>query len=98
MVPVDTRYAALKKAERGLQEEPSLPRSLLGLAAMTSKSIPGGSAVTSLAGQAGVKGGKLAEFLAPIARQAAVSGARKPAPSSEELDEYERYLKETGQK
>lgn len=98
MVPLDARYAALKKAEKGLAEEPSLPRSLLGLASMTSKSIPGGSLATTAAGQAGVKGGKLAEFLAPLSRQAAVGGSRQSAPSAEELAEYEQYLKETGQK
>lgn len=98
MVPLDRRYAALKKAERALGEEPTLPRSLLGLASMTSKSVPGGSLATSLASQAAVKGGKLAEFLAPLARQAAVGGSRDSGPSAQELQEYEQYRIETGQK
>ncbi len=48
--------------------------------------------------RAGERGGKLAEFLAPIARQTAVGGSRDSGPSAAELAEYEQYLKETGQK
>lgn len=91
MVPLDTRYAALKKAEKGLSEEPSIPRSLLGIASMTSKSIPGGSLATGAVGQAGVKGDKLAQFLAPLSRQATIAD-----PQSEEEKLYQEYLKSKG--
>lgn len=97
MVPVDTRYAALKKGEKALNEEPTLPRSLLGLASMTSKSIPGGSLATSAASQAAVKGGRgLEQFLAPMSRQIATSA--QPQEQDPDYDLYQQYLKETGQR
>ncbi len=91
MIPLDTRYAALKKAEKGLADEPSIPRSLLGIASMTSKSIPGGSLVTSGISQAASKGGKLAEFLAPLTRQATIA-----EPQDEEERLYQEYLRSKG--
>lgn len=96
LAEADARYAALKRAERGLNEETSLPRSMMGVASFTGNKLPGGALVSSSVGQAGVKGGRLAEFLAPLSRQAAVGGSREP--SAEELSDYEQYLRETGQK
>jgi len=96
MAPVDASYAALKKAEKALSEEPTLPRSLLGLASMTSKSIPGGSLVTSAVGRVGVTGGRVLEqYLAPMARQASVA---QPSQEDPEYELYQQYLKETGQR
>jgi hypothetical protein len=95
MVKADAAYAALKKAEKALSEEPSLPRSLMGLASLPATAIPGAGLGASLIGQAGVKGGKLAEFLRPAATQKAISLSQ---PSNEELEfqEYQEYLKSLG--
>jgi hypothetical protein len=98
LAAADERYAALKRAERGLEQEASLPKSVMGVASMSASKIPGGALASSTLGQAGVKGGRLAEFLAPLARQAAVGGQRDPGPSAQELAEYDQYLRETGQK
>jgi hypothetical protein len=77
MVPVDATYAALKKAEKSLGEEPALPKSLMGLLSAGPKNIPGGALATSAVSQGAVKGGKLAEWLAPLLRQAAVNRTEK---------------------
>lgn len=94
----DARYGSLKRAERGLEEEMTLPKSVMGAASMGANKLPGGALAASSVGQLGVKGGKLSEFLAPLARQAAVGGSRDQGPSAQELAEYEQYLRETGQK
>lgn len=93
LAKADTSYAALKRAQRGLSEEPSLTG--LGFASRPVSAL-GGALPVSAASQAGVKGGRLAEFLAPMARQAAVGG-KDSGPSADELAEYQQYLKETGQ-
>lgn len=95
MAVADTKYAALKRAERGLNEEAPLPKSIMGAMSYGADKLPGGALATSVAGQAGVKGGRLAQFLAPLARQAAVGGSREP--SAQEFADYQQYLKETGQ-
>lgn len=98
MAEADKAYSNLARARTGLEQEAGLPKSIMGLASMGANKIPGGSLVASTVGQAGAKGGKLAEFLAPLARQAAVGGVRDPGPSADELAEYEQYLRETDQK
>lgn len=95
MAPIDASYAALKKAQKSLGEE--APLTGLGLISRPVSTL-GGAAATTIAGQAGVKGGKLAEFLSPLARQAAVGGFNQKSPSAEELAEYEQYLRDTGRK
>lgn len=95
MAPLDESYAALAKSRHALSGEAPLTGSgvILGSAGKYGGALP-----LSVAGQAGVKSGKLAEFLSPIARQAASRGKGTPPPSAEELAEYDQYLKETGQK
>jgi cation transport regulator ChaB len=96
MAKADTSYAALKKAEKALAEEPSLPRSLMGLASLPATVLPGAPIAASAIGQAGVKGGRLAEFLAPISRQAASSAMSSVPSEEEEMAEYEAYLRSMG--
>ncbi len=91
MSKADARYAALKRAERPLNEEDRIG-GFGDLIGATVKQLA--APVASSIGQIGTKGGKLAEFLAPVARQAAVTDT----PSDPERAEYEQYLRETGQK
>lgn len=93
LAEADKRYAALKRAERGLSEEQSL--TTLGRIARPVQML--GAPLTSSIGQVGVKGGRgLEKFLAPLSRQAVVNPLEDPA--EQERAEYERYLRETGQK
>lgn len=97
---LDSRYAALAKARAGLEPEQKMSE-FSGFGLFTKPlGIAGGALPASVMGQAGVKGGKLAEFLAPLSRQAAVGGSQSTSqvPSAAELEEYDRYLRETGQK
>lgn len=86
MVNADRSYAALKKAQKGLSEEAPLT----GFGALSRPiSTVGGALPTSIVSQGAAKGGKLAEFLAPVARQASVSGEQEPnksvMPSRDEM-------------
>lgn len=93
MMEADKRYAALKRAERGLSEEQSL--TTIGRIARPVQMF--GAPLTSTVGQVGVKGGRgLEKFLAPLTRQAVVSSPK--TPEEQEREEYEQYLRETGQK
>jgi hypothetical protein len=87
----DNRYSALKRAEKPLNEEERIG-GLGDLVSATAKHLS--APIASAVGQVGTKGGALADFLAPIARQTAVSGT----PADPQRAEYEQYLKETGQK
>lgn len=71
LAEADKGYAALKRAQRGLSEEPSM--SGLGLISRPISSI-GGAGLTSIAGQAATKSAQsLEEFLAPLIRQSVVN-------------------------
>lgn len=96
MAEADSAYSALARARTGLEQEGGLPKSIMGVMSVGANKLPLGSLASSSVGQAGVKGGKLAEFLAPVARQAAVGKGTHPSP--EELEEYEQYLRGTGQR
>jgi hypothetical protein len=65
----DKAYGALKRAESSLNEEASLPRSIFGLLGVGTKSLPGGSAVTSALSQAAVKGSQGIPAAQPSIRQ-----------------------------
>jgi hypothetical protein len=73
MAEADKAYSALARARKGLDEEATIPKSLMGLAGTTVTNVPGGSLVTSGIGQAATKSSKLAEWLAPLLRQSALN-------------------------
>lgn len=67
----DRAYAALARARAGLDQEASLPKSLMGVLSLGANKLPGGSLAASTVGQLGTKAKPtLEEFLAPLARQA----------------------------
>lgn len=56
-------YSALKKAEKGLTEEVSIPRSLMGLASLPANALPFISAIPSTVGQVASKASKAAPIV-----------------------------------
>jgi hypothetical protein len=93
---LDSRYAALAKAKAALSPEDKL--SSLSAMGLVSKplGVLGGALPATAVGQAGVKGGKLAEFLAPLSRQAAVGGSSLTSSEARELEELENSLRLRG--
>ena len=78
IAPVDKAYGALKRAQTGLDAEIALPRSLMGLVSTGANVLPGGSLGLSLAGQAGVRGGRVAKgFNNPALRYALLKAFNK---------------------
>lgn len=70
LAKADTAYGALKRAQKSLSEDPSLPHSLFSLLSMGPKTIPGGPLLTTALGQAMSKGSVAAELANnPILRQ-----------------------------
>lgn len=67
IAPVDAKYAALKRAQAGLDAEASIPKSLMGVASLGANTIPGGAASLSALGQIATKGGQAAS--SPLTRQ-----------------------------
>lgn len=96
MIAADRSYAALKKAQKGLGEEAPLT----GFGALSRPiSTVGGALPTSIVSQGAVKGGKLADFLAPLSRQAAVGGEQNSSrePSREEMiQQIEEEMRKRG--
>ncbi len=89
MAPLDARYAALKKAEKGLNEEASLTG--LGIISRPVQTV-GAAPLATAVGQVGVKGGRgLEQFLAPLTRQATIA-----EPQDEEEKLYQEYLRSKG--
>jgi hypothetical protein len=72
-----SRYSALKKAEKGLQEEVSLPRSAMGLASLPVTALPFVSVLPSTIGQAATKSSKVTQGLAEALAKAAVVKNKK---------------------
>lgn len=70
LATADKAYGALKRAQSSLAEEPSIPRSLIGLLGTSNKLIPGASAATSVVGQGATKIGQGAAEGADILRNA----------------------------
>lgn len=58
MSVADNAYGALKRAQKGLDEDPSLPRSLFQALSIPATHIPGGSIGASTAGQVATKAGQ----------------------------------------
>lgn len=58
MSVADSAYGALKRAQKGLDEDPSLPRSLFQALSIPATHIPGGSIGASTVGQAATKLGQ----------------------------------------
>lgn len=58
---VDKAYGALKRAEKSLDQEATLPKSLFQLFSTGANVVPGGALGLSAAGQAAVKGGQAAQ-------------------------------------
>jgi hypothetical protein len=93
-----SKYGAFARANKSLTEDPTLPRSLMGLLSQPVAALPGVSVVPSLVGQVGTKADKLSQFLRPAVVQGAVSGQPVRSQDSKDRDEYEQYLRETGQR
>jgi hypothetical protein len=74
LAEADARYAALKRAERSLNEEPSL--SGMGWFSRPISAL-GGALPTSVASQAAVKGGKLINASTPLTLESWLEGLRK---------------------
>lgn len=66
MAAADARYAALKKAERGLSEEMTMPRSLMGLMSLGANKLPFGSFTASTAGQLATKASRATNASTPV--------------------------------
>jgi hypothetical protein len=72
-----SRYAALKKAEKGLIEEVSIPKSAMGLASLPFTALPFASAIPSTIGQAASKASKKTQGLAEALARAAIINNRE---------------------
>lgn len=73
IAPVDKAYGALARAKSGLEAEPSLPKSLMGMISTGAHVLPGGSLGLSLGGQAATKAGRAAGSInSPVTRSALI--------------------------
>jgi hypothetical protein len=70
-------YGALKRAEKSLNEEVSLPRSLMGLASQPIAAIPGAAIAPSLVGQASTRLAPAVQRSTPASLEAFLEGLRK---------------------
>ena len=76
----DRRYGALKRAQSSLNEDITIPRSLMGLLSQSAHAIPGGSLTLSTIGQAATKAGQAADKVNnPLLRQALLERASEPS-------------------
>jgi hypothetical protein len=78
IAPVDQAYGALARARKGLEAEPSIPKSVMGALSAGLNIVPGGSLGMSLAGQAATKGGQgVQQFSNPALRDALLKALNK---------------------